>query len=131
MSLDGLEAGGVGIICSVLYWPFCEFQLGVLYGAPPDPDAFGYLTDHLSYVERKLADADPDGARHVIVTRSLHSTNPACGSSTALRVAFTSVPIPRQSTTRSVSSPTRASSTSRLRTSSTAAWQQASRRCRR
>jgi microsomal dipeptidase-like Zn-dependent dipeptidase len=68
VSLDGLEAGGAGIICSVLYWPFCEFQLGTPYGSPPDPAAFACLTDQLAYVERKLADADPDGARHVIVT---------------------------------------------------------------
>ncbi len=68
VSLDGLEAGGAGIVCSVLYWPFCEFQLGVPYGSPPDPAAFGCLTDQLAHVERKLTDADPDGTRHVIVT---------------------------------------------------------------
>jgi len=67
VSLDGLEAGGAGIVCSVLYWPFCEFQIGKRYGSPPDPAAFGCLTDQLSYVERKLADADPDGKRHVVV----------------------------------------------------------------
>jgi microsomal dipeptidase-like Zn-dependent dipeptidase len=67
VSLDGLRAGGVEIVCSVLYWPFCEFQIGTPYGSPPDPGAFGCLTDQLSYVERKLDDADPDRTRHVVV----------------------------------------------------------------
>jgi microsomal dipeptidase-like Zn-dependent dipeptidase len=66
VSLDGLEAGGAGIVCSVLYWPFCEFQIKP-YGSPPDPAAFGCLTDQLRYVEQKLIDADPDGTRHVVV----------------------------------------------------------------
>jgi microsomal dipeptidase-like Zn-dependent dipeptidase len=67
ISLDGLERGGIGVVCSVLYWPFFEFQLGARYGSPPDPHAFAALLDQLDYVERALAESDPGGARHVIV----------------------------------------------------------------
>jgi microsomal dipeptidase-like Zn-dependent dipeptidase len=65
VDLDGLEEGGAGIVCSVLYWPFCEFQLP--YGAPPDPAAFDCLVAQLDDVEAHLADVDPDGTRHVVV----------------------------------------------------------------
>src|SRR5258708_7545448 len=60
VSLDGLIAGGAGLVCSVLYWPFCEFQLQSLRGGPPDPDAFGYLLGQLENVEQALVGADPD-----------------------------------------------------------------------
>ena len=67
VSLDGLEKGGAGVVCSVLYWPFCEFELGP-EGAPPDPAAFGLLMAQLDDVEAKLAEEDDDDTRHVIVT---------------------------------------------------------------
>ena len=69
VSLDGLIAGGAGLVCSVLYWPFCEFQLQSLRGGPPDPDAFGYVLSQLDDVERALARSDPNGSRHAIVRR--------------------------------------------------------------
>jgi microsomal dipeptidase-like Zn-dependent dipeptidase len=75
VSLDGLEEGGAGIVCSVLYWPFSEFELK-RRGAPPDVDAFADLMAQLDDVEAKLKQADPDGARHVIVTRASDLDDP-------------------------------------------------------
>jgi microsomal dipeptidase-like Zn-dependent dipeptidase len=67
VTLDGLIAGGTGLVCSVLYWPFCEFQLKSLRGGPPDADAFGYLLSQLEDVEQALAQSDPEGSRHAVV----------------------------------------------------------------
>jgi microsomal dipeptidase-like Zn-dependent dipeptidase len=67
VSLDGLIDGGAGLVCSVLYWPFCEFQLNSLRGGPPDPAGFGSLLNQLQNVEEVLAQSDRDGRRHVIV----------------------------------------------------------------
>jgi microsomal dipeptidase-like Zn-dependent dipeptidase len=67
VSLDDLRDGGAGLVCSVLYWPFCEFELTSVRGGPPDPDAFAKLRTQLENVERVLAQSDPDGNRHVIV----------------------------------------------------------------
>jgi microsomal dipeptidase-like Zn-dependent dipeptidase len=55
VDLDGLARGGVGIVCSVLDWPFCEFQPAALHGGPPDPDAFACLWRQLDDVEEHLA----------------------------------------------------------------------------
>jgi membrane dipeptidase len=70
VSLDSLIAGGAGLVCSVLYWPFCEFQLTSLRGGPPDPAAFASVLKQLENVEQALAHADRDGHRHAIVRRA-------------------------------------------------------------
>ena len=67
VSLDGLIAGGAGLVCSVLYWPFCEFELESLRGGPPDPGAFQALMAQLQDTEQALAQTDPDGERHLLV----------------------------------------------------------------
>jgi membrane dipeptidase len=69
VSLDGLAAGEVGLVFSVLYWPFSEFELGSLHGAAPDRDAFGLLIAQLDDVEAALAAADPEGTRYLVVRR--------------------------------------------------------------
>ncbi|WP_028063968.1 dipeptidase [Solirubrobacter soli] len=58
VSSAGLREGGAGIVCSVLYWPFYEFQIGAEYGSPPDPRAFAALLDQLDDVEERLAGED-------------------------------------------------------------------------
>jgi len=75
VSLDGLEAGRAGLVCSVLYWPFAEFELRP-YGSPPDPAAFGRLLDQLHDVQEKLAHADPDEKRQIIVTTEADLDDP-------------------------------------------------------
>jgi microsomal dipeptidase-like Zn-dependent dipeptidase len=58
VSLDGLREGGAGLVCSVLYWPFFEFQIGADYGSPPDPRAFASLLEQLDDIAEHLADED-------------------------------------------------------------------------
>jgi microsomal dipeptidase-like Zn-dependent dipeptidase len=58
VDLDGLRAGGVGTVCSVLYWPSSELIPGG--GAHPKPGSFEHLLEQLDDVEAHL-----DG--HVIV----------------------------------------------------------------
>ena len=74
VSLDGLREGGAELVCSVLYWPFYEFQIGAAYGSKPDRDAFGALIAQLDGVEDALegativktaADLDAPGMRFV------------------------------------------------------------------
>jgi microsomal dipeptidase-like Zn-dependent dipeptidase len=67
VDLDGLEAGGVRLIGSVLYAPPDEFDIDRSYGSPPAPGYFSDLQQLLADVERDLAARDPDGTRHVIV----------------------------------------------------------------
>jgi microsomal dipeptidase-like Zn-dependent dipeptidase len=67
LSLDGLRAGDASIVCSVLYWPFSEFEIGSLGGDPPSPGAFSSLIDQLDDVERSLERADPERHHHVVV----------------------------------------------------------------
>jgi microsomal dipeptidase-like Zn-dependent dipeptidase len=76
VSLDGLAAGDVGLVFSVLYWPFSEFELESLHSAPPDPGAFALLVQQLDDVEGELAAADPQGASHVIVRREADLDDP-------------------------------------------------------
>jgi microsomal dipeptidase-like Zn-dependent dipeptidase len=66
VDLDGLEAGKAAIVCSVLYWPPAEFDLGSLHGAAPTAASFDDLKDLLQSVEQELRTLDPDGERHVI-----------------------------------------------------------------
>lgn len=61
VSLEGLQAGGAGIVCSVLYWPACEFDLTDLNEAPPRDDYFERLKTQLEFIERTLPKATADG----------------------------------------------------------------------
>jgi microsomal dipeptidase-like Zn-dependent dipeptidase len=67
VDLDRLVQGGVGIVCSALYSPPDEFDLGSPYGSPPAPGYFSDLRQQLQRVEDDLAAHDPDGQRHVLV----------------------------------------------------------------
>ena len=68
VDLDGLERSGTRLVCSVLYWPYAEFDLDRSYGASPEPGYFAELTDLLERVEQDLREQDPDGRRHKLVT---------------------------------------------------------------
>jgi microsomal dipeptidase-like Zn-dependent dipeptidase len=81
VDLPGLEAGGVRLVCSVLYWPPDEFDLERRYGAPPGPGYFGDLQGQLKYVEEDLRTLDPTGDRHVVARAPADLDDPG-------RVAF-------------------------------------------
>src|SRR4051794_35891123 len=69
VDLDGLMQGAVRLVCSVLYWPYDEFDLGRSYGAPPAAHYFTDLQDQLQAVEKELREHDAAGARHKLVRR--------------------------------------------------------------
>jgi microsomal dipeptidase-like Zn-dependent dipeptidase len=54
VSLDGLDTGGAGIVCSVLYWPASEFDPLHLNDAPPLELNFKYLKEQLEFIESEL-----------------------------------------------------------------------------
>jgi len=60
-SVEGLQLGGAGIVCSVLYWPSAEFDLGHLNEAPPLDGYFDYLKRQLEFIENGLPEATADG----------------------------------------------------------------------
>jgi microsomal dipeptidase-like Zn-dependent dipeptidase len=61
VSLEGLKAGGAGIVCSVLYWPASEFDLPNLNDAPPLEPYFDYLKRQLEFIEDGLPKTTADG----------------------------------------------------------------------
>ncbi len=61
VSLEGLQAGGAGIVCSVLYWPASEFDLTDLNKAPPRDDDFERLRTQLAYIQDELPKETADG----------------------------------------------------------------------
>jgi microsomal dipeptidase-like Zn-dependent dipeptidase len=56
VDLDKLERGGVKLVCSVLYVPFSELDLGQPYAAPPLPRYVDDLCEQLERVEQDLGD---------------------------------------------------------------------------
>jgi microsomal dipeptidase-like Zn-dependent dipeptidase len=70
VDLDGLERGGAGVVCSVLYWPAAEFDLDRSYGTDPQPGYFDHLKHQLEAVEADLRRLDPSLDRHVPVRRA-------------------------------------------------------------
>lgn len=70
VDLDGLAHGGVGTLCSVLYWPPAEFDFDRSYGAPPEPGYFEDLKHQLKMVEDDLAAKDPNGETHLIARQA-------------------------------------------------------------
>ena len=52
VDLDGLRVGGVGTVCSVLYWPGDELVPGG--GAHPKPGSFEHLVAQIDAVETSL-----------------------------------------------------------------------------
>jgi membrane dipeptidase len=60
-SVDDLQAGGAGIVCSVLYWPAAEFDLARLNDAPPRESYFDYLEHQLEFIENNLPATTADG----------------------------------------------------------------------
>jgi len=67
VTLEGLEAGDVRAVFSVLYEPFAEFDLDEPYGAKPENTYFHDLLSRLDGVEEELRRLDPDGSRHSVV----------------------------------------------------------------
>jgi microsomal dipeptidase-like Zn-dependent dipeptidase len=61
VSLEGLRAGGAGVVCSVLYWPACEFDPLHLNDEPPLDRYFEDLKRQLEFIEETLPDATADG----------------------------------------------------------------------
>jgi microsomal dipeptidase-like Zn-dependent dipeptidase len=61
VNLEGLRAGGAGIVCSVLYWPASEFDLLHLNEAPPLDGSFDYLKRQLEFIEGGLPKTTADG----------------------------------------------------------------------
>lgn len=66
VDLDGLERGGAGLVCSVLYWPSDEFTLD----PAPRLGSFDDLRGQLEYVEADLQQLDPADMRYVIARRA-------------------------------------------------------------
>ncbi len=62
VSLDGLRAGGAGIVCSVLYWPASEFDPLHLNDELPVDGYFDYLKRQLEFIEAGLEHAAEHGA---------------------------------------------------------------------
>ena len=62
VTVEGLEEGDVGVVCSVLYDPFDEMDLDKRYSAPPDPAYFGRLLDQLALVEQDVSAHAADAA---------------------------------------------------------------------
>jgi microsomal dipeptidase-like Zn-dependent dipeptidase len=60
-SVEGLESGGAGILCSVLYWPASEFDFPHLNDTPPLDRYFDYLKRQLEFIEAGLPAATADG----------------------------------------------------------------------
>jgi microsomal dipeptidase-like Zn-dependent dipeptidase len=60
-SVDGLESGGAGIVCSVLYWPASEFDFPHLNDSPPREEYFEYLKRQLEFIENGLPAATKNG----------------------------------------------------------------------
>ncbi len=68
ISLDGLQAGGAGIVCSVLYWPPAEFDFDRRRNSPPLPAYYQDLEYQMRCVAADLRRQDPSEER-VIVAR--------------------------------------------------------------
>jgi microsomal dipeptidase-like Zn-dependent dipeptidase len=58
VTVDGLRAGGVGVVLSALYRPFDEMDLDKHYQAPPDPSYFARLIGDLEAVEAEVGSHD-------------------------------------------------------------------------
>jgi microsomal dipeptidase-like Zn-dependent dipeptidase len=70
VTLDKLEEGGVRLVLSVLLVPLDEMDLAQPYGAAPQRGYFDDLLEQMERVEGNLAELDPDGRRHLIVSRA-------------------------------------------------------------
>ena len=69
VSLDGLEQGDVRLVFSVLYLPFAEMDIDEWPDGKPEDHYYEDLVRRLDQVETDLADADPEGKRHLVVKR--------------------------------------------------------------
>jgi microsomal dipeptidase-like Zn-dependent dipeptidase len=57
VDLDGLEKGGAGVVCSVLYSPVAEFDLPHLNDSPPLEEDYERITTQLEAIEEGLPDS--------------------------------------------------------------------------
>jgi microsomal dipeptidase-like Zn-dependent dipeptidase/predicted acylesterase/phospholipase RssA len=67
VTLPSLEAGGAGLVLSVLYSPFSEIDLRRHYASPPDESYPDDLFKQITRVEEELGALDPPGQRHAFV----------------------------------------------------------------
>ena len=70
VTLKGLEDGGAGLVCSVLYWPPAEFDFALRYKSPPLPAYFGDIAYQMETVEADLRKLDA-AQKRVIVARTV------------------------------------------------------------
>ena len=70
VTLEGLEQGGAGLVCSVLYWPPAEFDFALKYESAPLAKYFGDITYQMETVEQDLLKLDP-AQKRVIVARTV------------------------------------------------------------
>jgi membrane dipeptidase len=68
VSLDGLIAGDVRAVFSVLYEPFAEFDLDQPPGTDPEPGYFTDVLEQIGKIEADLAEVDPGTTKHEVVT---------------------------------------------------------------
>src|SRR4051812_9845465 len=109
VDLEGLRAGGVGTVCSVLYWPGAE--LLPTGGTHPLPGSFEHLVTQLEDVEKHLTARSSSSASPTSIAATF-------ASSTASRAASTSAPTRDRSRGTWPRCRRAASSTSRSPTSS-------------
>ena len=62
VTVPRLKAGGVGVVLSVLYWPFDEFDFHVAYGSPPRGKYFADVEAQIETVESDVAKYAADAA---------------------------------------------------------------------
>jgi microsomal dipeptidase-like Zn-dependent dipeptidase len=55
VSMELIRKGGVGVVLSVLYWPFDEITPKIAFGQTPSRDGPGHLRDQLQLVEDDIA----------------------------------------------------------------------------
>ncbi len=67
VTMDLIRQGDVGVVLSVLYWPFDEIDAGAEFGAAPGAEAPGHLLDQLASVEEEI---ERDHAGVALVVRS-------------------------------------------------------------
>ncbi|HEX4189204.1 MAG TPA: membrane dipeptidase [Solirubrobacteraceae bacterium] len=76
ISLDGLEQGGVRIVCSVLYWPAAEFDPSKLHGQPPLGEYYEDIQHQRKSVEEDLERQDPNRERAILAESAADLDDP-------------------------------------------------------
>lgn len=70
VDLDGLEAGGAKLVCSVLYWPPAEWDFSLPYGSGPLREYFVDVEYQIGCVEKDIAAQNQGAVRARIAKRA-------------------------------------------------------------